>query len=339
MVVARDTGDRDTYPFQLTPEKHSQTLDVCVRYDAAMFSKCNHSIVDFLEQTTMTDDSQHRINAVDLAGRLLLTDSRNNWSLFTDEVSKVPREVKLLRVLFQKTIDTHNTVKLKALSGLQKAFHSGNKLTKQILKKLYEEEVRPATSTEPPPPAKGEQPEKKSNPNEDFVEGVAELAKDEMFLQLPLYMYHLMKNTTAHVRKAALSMMEVLCKFDKKIVHRRQFASEVCLLADDLNSIVKRQLISTINNLLMYYPDSDVLIECWTKCVLKLMKDGDPKIVEASMESLKNVIFDNIERFENESVSNSRHLPWTILKKMLQQEFRGMLRSVVDSCINNNLLS
>lgn len=151
-------------------------------------------------------------------------------------------------------------------------------------------------------------------------------------------MYHLLKNTTAHARKAALSMLEVLCKFDKKIVHRRQFAIEVCQLADDMNSIVKRQLISTINNLLVYYPESDVLIECWTKCVLKLMKDGDPKIVEAAMESLKNIIFDNIERFEN-SNSNNRNLPWTILKKMLQQEFRGMLRSVVDSCINNHLLS
>lgn len=315
----------NAFPFliflQLKPEQHSQMLDVCVRYDAAMFSKCNQSIVDFLEQTTCSEDSQQRINAVDLLGRLLLTDSRNNWTLFTDEVSKVPREIKVLRILFQKTLDTHNTVKLKALAGLQKAFHSGNKLTKQILKKLYEEESSVA---------EGEAVE--------VIEGVEELSKEEVFLQLPLCMYHLMKNSTAHVRKAALSMLEVLSKFDKKIVQRRQFANEVCLLADDMNSIVKRQLITMVNNLLVYYPESEVLIECWTKCVLKLMKDGDPKIVEATMESMKAVIFDNIERFEN-SNSNNRHLPWTILKKMLQQEFRGMLRSVVDSCINNNLLS
>lgn len=311
----------------MTPEKHSQTLDVCVRYDAAMFSKCNQSIVDFLEQATLSEENQHRINAVDLLGRLLLTDSRNNWSLYTDEVSKVPREVTVLRILFQKTIDTHNTVKLKALGALQKAFQAGNKLTKEVLQKLYEDDTHKQTGDK-----KGE-PETAAT-----IEGLAELAKDDVFLQLPLYMYHLMKNTTAHVRKAALAMLEMLSKFDKKIVHRRQFATEVCLLADDLNSIVKRQLISTVNNLLMYYPESDTLIECWTKCVLKLMKDGDPKIVEAAMESLKNVVFDNIERFEN-SNSNSRHLPWTILKKMLQQEFRGMLRSVVDSCINNNLLS
>lgn len=193
--------------------------------------------------------------------------------------------------------------------------HSYTELTK-----LYEE-----TSEEP-------------KEGEEIIEGVEELRKSEEFRQLPLYMYHLLKNPTAHVRKAALSMLEVLAKFDKKIVQRRQFANEVCLLADDQNSIVKRQLITAVNNLLVYYPDSDVLIECWTKCVLKLMKDSDGKIVEATMESMKNVIFDNIERFEN-SNSNNRHLPWTILKKMLQQEFRGMLRSVVDSCINNNLLS
>lgn len=314
-------------PIQLTPEKHSQTLDVCVRYDAALFSKCNQSVVEFLEQVTSSDDHMQRVNAVDLLGRILLTDSRNSWSLFTDEVSKVPREIPMLRILFQKTIDTHNTVKLKALSGLQKAFHSGNQMTKKILQRLYDGETAPAST----------EAADKDSPG-DAIEGVSELAADEAFRQLPLYMYHLLRNPTAHVRKAALSMLEVLCRYDKKIVQRKQFSTEVCELANDLNSIVKRQLISTINNLLMHYPGSDVLIDCWTRCVLKLMKDGDPKIVEASMESLKNVIFDNLERFED-SNSHNRHLPWTILKKMLQQEFRGMLRSVVDSCINNQLLS
>lgn len=240
-------------------------LDIACRYDSAMFSQCNMSIVEFLEQATMSDDNQHRINAVDLLGRILLVDSRNNWSLFADEVSKVPREIKVLKLLFQKTMDTHNTVKLKALGGIQKAFLSGNKLTKQILKKLYESSSTKDDSTEE-------------------IEGVEELAKDETFIQLPLYMYHLLKNSTAHVRKAALSMLEVLCKFDNKIVQKRQFANQVCELADDQNSIVKRQLITMVNNLLVYYPDSDVLIECWTKCVLKLMKDTDGKIVEATME-------------------------------------------------------
>lgn len=170
----------------LTPEKHSQTLDVCVRYDAAMLSKCNQSVVDFLEQTTASDDNQHRINAVDLLGRLLLTDARNNWSLFTEDVSKVPREIKVLRILFQKTIDTHNTVKLKALGGLQKAFHSGSKLTKQIFNKLYEEEppAKVQATGEGNPtsanPVEGESMSTKDQAKDEAIEGVAELKRDEV---------------------------------------------------------------------------------------------------------------------------------------------------------------
>lgn len=172
----------------------------------------------------------------------------------------------------------------------------------------------------------------------DGSEGVEEFAKEDVVVQLPNSMYHLMKNSTAHVRKAAVSMLEVLAKLDKRIVQKKQFLVEICALSEDPNAIVKKQIVTMVNNLLVYYPDNEILIQTWTKCILRLMKDGDAKIVEATMESLKHVIFDNIERFEN-SNSNSAYLPWTILKEMLQQEYRGMLRSVVDSCINNNLLS
>lgn len=168
-------------------------MDVCVRYDAAMLSKCNQSIVDFLEQTTMSDDNQHRINAVELLGRLLLTDAKNNWSLYTEDVSKVPREIKILKILFQKTIDTHNTVKLKALGGLQKAFHSGNKLTKEILKKLYEEEEETDKTKAPEDESTNQEGEenketteanKKSTDQQDEIEGVAELKKDEVSVRI-----------------------------------------------------------------------------------------------------------------------------------------------------------
>lgn len=93
----------------MRPEQYSVLLDVCVRYDAAMFTKCNESIVQFLEEAALSDESQHRINVSDLAGRMLLVDSRVNWSLFADEVSKAPREINLLRILFQKVVDVHNT--------------------------------------------------------------------------------------------------------------------------------------------------------------------------------------------------------------------------------------
>lgn len=87
-------------------------LDNCAQYDAAMMRICGESIVDYVEQVSYSKDSQHRLNCIELIGRMLAIDATCNWELYRHELSTIPREIKLLRILLQKVYDQNNVVSL-----------------------------------------------------------------------------------------------------------------------------------------------------------------------------------------------------------------------------------
>lgn len=117
-----------------TGEQLPINLDICVRYESAMFSMCNVSLMDFLCELSCSRETCHRLNCVEMIGKLLLVNSDCNWKVFRDEVSGVAREIQMLKILSEKFIDINNNVKIKAINVFLRAAASGNKRTKQILK-------------------------------------------------------------------------------------------------------------------------------------------------------------------------------------------------------------
>lgn len=114
-------------------ETLARYLDICAQYDAAMVRICGESSVDFLEQLALSKESQHRVNCVEMIGRMLVKNTQCNWKIFRSELPKTPREIKLLRILMQKTYDANNVVALKGINAFLKVANDGNDLSKEIL--------------------------------------------------------------------------------------------------------------------------------------------------------------------------------------------------------------
>lgn len=114
-------------------EMLNRYLDICASYDSAMVRVCGESSADFLAQLALSKESQHRVNCVELIGRLIVSETQCNWEIFRAELPKTPREIKLLKTLIQKIYDSNNVVALKAINAFMKATNEGSKKCKEIL--------------------------------------------------------------------------------------------------------------------------------------------------------------------------------------------------------------
>lgn len=115
-------------------ETLNRYLDICAHYDAAMVRQCGESINEFLIQIASSKESQHRTNCVELISRMIINDTECNWELFRSELPKLPREIKLIRILLQKMYDSNNVVALKAINAFLRITNEGNKISKEALK-------------------------------------------------------------------------------------------------------------------------------------------------------------------------------------------------------------
>ncbi|XP_059616101.1 condensin-2 complex subunit D3-L [Phlebotomus argentipes] len=295
-------------------EQYSATLEIALKYEKAIFEKCNISIVPYLEAIVFSEDANQRANGTDFLTRIALMDYQVNWSVFQAEEDKTLREIRILKLLLMKTIDVNNNVKMKALSGLTKIFAGGNRNIRKIIRMLF----------------------KHPKDEEEEMCGIDEL--EEVSVEFPNYLYHLLSNNLAHVRKNALGLLENLVAWNEKLLDNEAFFDEMSRLLEDSSSLVRRQIVTTLSALMKAFPQKESMIKGWTHCILRLMRDNDAKIVEAAMESLKVVIFDNIERHEDSSTSAAQ-MPWITLRTMMQQEHRGVLRSAMDSWIRNSIVT
>lgn len=289
-------------------------LDIGVQYEAEMFKKCNTSMVPWLEQLANSKEIIHRSNAAEFLGKMLLVDSAVEWTLFEHEVSSIPREIQILKILFEKIIDVNNGVKQKALNSLIKAFNSGNKNVIDILQKAFSNEVQ-----------------------KEYEEISTEIKG------LIVKILHLLNNQSAHIRRAAILLIEILATKNRDMIDSLEFKNVILKLPDDPTTIVRRQSLIILNKLLENYPNRSGLIELWTQCFLTLIKDSDSKIVELAMTSLKTHVFDKIQIYEK-TKGGIHTMPWEILRSVLKLGDRNILKNVVDEwaktkAINQKFLS
>lgn len=120
---------------ELNLEKDVQVkfFDYCAQYDAALIRICGESLTDYVEQVSYSKETQHRLNCIELIGRVLVINSKCDWELFRHELSTTPREIKLLRILLQKLYDQNNVVSLKAINIFLKITTDGNIVSKEII--------------------------------------------------------------------------------------------------------------------------------------------------------------------------------------------------------------
>lgn len=185
-----------------------------------MFKKCNTSIVPWLESLSYSKEIIHRSNAAEFLGKMLLIDSNVEWTLFENEVSRTSREIQILKILFETILDVNNGVKQKALTGLIKAFNGGNKHVMDILQKAYSEDIPPVYE-------------------EIITEIKALLGK----------LLHLLNNQLAHIRRAAILLIEILATKSKDIIDSEEFKEVIMELPDDSTILVRKQSLNNHSQL------------------------------------------------------------------------------------------
>lgn len=108
-----------------------RNIEICAQYDAAMYTKCNQSIVDYLKELASSSDGYDRESCVEMMGKMLLIDSLPcSWSTSTETI---PREIDLFSMLVSKLLDTSNSIKVKAVNLFIKVTQAGNAMAKKIL--------------------------------------------------------------------------------------------------------------------------------------------------------------------------------------------------------------
>lgn len=119
-------------------EKYQKLFDVAVKYELAIYWKCNESIFDYLQKLALASDHRQRLNCVEFCGKMLLTNTTpdpNQQSLRVE----IPRETLIIKLLFEKVYDKQDNVKLKALNALKNAIIHGNEYCKKIFSIIFKQ--------------------------------------------------------------------------------------------------------------------------------------------------------------------------------------------------------
>lgn len=134
-----------------TVDVFQRNLDIAIQYDVGLHDKCNISMASFWTEMSISTDAQLRQNCCEYLGRIICIDCTDAAPTTTinverDEVGVEPppkptnrfsREIKMLKLLMEKMMDTNNNVRIKAISSFLKATTSGNRRTKTILKVTF----------------------------------------------------------------------------------------------------------------------------------------------------------------------------------------------------------
>ncbi|XP_055920724.1 condensin-2 complex subunit D3 [Eupeodes corollae] len=309
-------------------EHIQRALDYAAKYDAALFTRCNASIVDFLSEAVYAEEVSIRSRAVDLFSKIILLESNVDWELFRHKVSETPREVYIIKELVDSIRDTNNSIKIKAIQALQQALIKGSPNTKKILNegikyaqvndfdvqlpeepKVLENEIRYAKPKAP-------------DPAYTFTGSEILIVS---FLHLHEQIYPLFSNPVSHLRRAAVMFLETIVKINPLIIFNTNFVKETCQLVNEPTLLVRKQTMIMVDSILETYPNCYPVIFVWCKILTPMLQDGDPKNIELAMECFRKRVLLNIKGIDQ--TNKAEHfMPWVIIRTLLITQSRMYLQ-------------
>ncbi|XP_055622448.1 uncharacterized protein LOC129766012 [Toxorhynchites rutilus septentrionalis] len=354
-------------------EDYAYLSDVAVKYETAMYSKCNVSIVGYLKQIEGHVESSTRANIVEFLGKLAVIDCTVDWELFKTEISEIPREIQLIEVLYNKLIEKNSTVKLRAFHCLLKILQNGNKIMKLIIRDAFhcatadqdeksylqmcdmEELYQTAeielgisrnalnfnlscTRSSNAVVDTGKPSDQPSRPTKitSEIKGI-ETIEVKLHALIDV-IYEATLSPTSSIRRIALSCLECIIELNRNRIDEPVFEYIVLKLAKDPVMLMRRTTLNVLNHLLQRYPSYLPLIKIWSKCLLLFLDDSDQKLKESALESMKCNVFDNICRFEDSSTGRI-FTPWMIVRSILVLGKINVLKAAVDSWIQKSILT
>lgn len=208
-------------------EQIQKALEYAAKYDAALFTKCNESSVEFLCDAVFADEVMIRSRAIDLMSKILQLESQVDWQMFRHEVSEIPREIHLIKELIESLKDQNNNIKLKSVQALHMALTKGSPNTRNILIECLKYTQFCDTNVKLP-----DEPRIRKNeirfekpdtlkPEYSFQgHGIIELS----FLNLPSYIYtQIFQSPLSYIRRAGIMFIEQLVKLNPLIIFNTNF--------------------------------------------------------------------------------------------------------------------
>uniref|UniRef100_A0A1I8PIM8 Uncharacterized protein n=2 Tax=Stomoxys calcitrans TaxID=35570 RepID=A0A1I8PIM8_STOCA len=323
-------------------EQIQKALEYAAKYDAALFTKCNESCVEFLCEAVYADEVMIRSRVIDLISKILQMESQVDWQMFRHEVSNIPREIYLIKELIDSLQDQNNNIKLKSVQALHVALTKGSPNARKILTEcLQYTQFCDISVVLPDEPRLGKNEIRYEKPNAQEAKysfeghGVIQLS----FLNLPSYIYtHLYQSPLSYIRRAGVMLMEQLVKLNPLIIFNTNFVTETSRLVNEPTALVRKQTLLSIDSILDCYPNCYPVIWVWCKILTPMLQDGDAKNIDVAMECFRSRVLANLKSIEQ--TNKAEHfMPWAIIKTLLSTQSRFYLQNCFHLALQQRMIS
>ncbi|CAH1400749.1 unnamed protein product [Nezara viridula] len=140
-----------------------------------------------------------------------------------------------------------------------------------------------------------------------------------------------------YVRKNALLLILNLCLYNKFWLNnnRTKIFLDSCL---DSSLMMRKFSVKCLTDLLLSYPSNANIIDAWVQGVVSLIADNDVKCQEKVIESIGNVILNNLADYSNDSDEFSK-LPWEVLNIITESGKRTLFKHVCHHWSKNKVIT
>uniref|UniRef100_A0A1I8N774 Uncharacterized protein n=1 Tax=Musca domestica TaxID=7370 RepID=A0A1I8N774_MUSDO len=332
-----------TNPVRTWKSEHIQkALEYAAKYDAALFTKCNESCVEFLCDAVYADEVMIRSRTIDLMSKILQMESHVDWQMFRHEVSDIPREIYLIKELIDSIQDQNNNIKLKSVQALHTALTKGSPNARKILTEcLKYTEFCDMSVVLPDEPRVGKNEIRYEKPNAQEAKysfqghAIIQLS----ILNLPSYVYtHLYQSPLSYIRRAGIMLMEQLVKLNPLIIFNTNFVMETSRLVCEPTALVRKQTLLSIDSILECYPNCYPVVWVWCKVITPMLQDGDTKNIEVAMECFRSRVLSNLKSIEQ--TNKAEHfMPWVIIRTLLSTQSRFYLQNCFHLALQHKMIS
>ncbi|KAI8043038.1 hypothetical protein M5D96_004363 [Drosophila gunungcola] len=268
-------------------------IGYAAKYDRILYAKCNKSCADFVLDAVKADDAVGiQTRALDLIEKILMQQSEVEWSIFRYDVSKVPREVILLK---------------EACQVLILALKQGSPMTTKIL-----DECIRFVQFEDANVESLKEPSVEQNELRFEKPGIVQYA----------FSFEGHEELEAEVKNVPQT---VLVLVNPLIIYNTNFVRETSLLAVDRLASVRKSALDTIETLLEAYSNCFALICVYCRIWACLMSDVDAALQKVALLSFDRMVLKNIQPLEYSN--EAKHfMPWRIISTLLMTQPRSYLQ-------------
>ncbi|KAH8285819.1 hypothetical protein KR018_009497 [Drosophila ironensis] len=306
-------------------------IGYAAKYDSILFAKCNKSCSDFLLEAVKADDAVGiQTRALDLMEKILLQQSEVEWTIFRHEVSKVPREVHLLREVMRCLNDRTFTVRRKACQVLILALKQGSPMTRKILDESIQfvqfEDPNVSALAEPTAGQHELRFEKPGIVQFAYSFEGPELLEEEV-KNLPDIVYkRFLQADNGIARAAGVTLIERLVLVNPLIMYNTNFVKETSDLALDKLASVRKSALETMETLLEKYSNCFALIYVYCRISAAMLNDEDVALQKLTLESFNRMVLKNIQPLEY--CNAAKHfMPWRIVSTLFMTQPRAYLET------------